>query len=106
MFCYYNFNEFKNDEKVKQGLKPSVCVFDQCKTDEELSAKIRKLHNLFISMESDTEKVLELFSKFIKDDELLEDWLSFIECMIMCAWLAVGNKPTTQQYLFVTLTPS
>ena len=58
-------------------------VFDQCKTDEELSPEIRKLNNMFISMASDTEKVLELFSQLIKDDELLEDWLYFNEYIIM-----------------------
>ena len=38
---------------------------------------------MFISMASDTEKVLELFSQLIKDDELLEDWLYFNEYIIM-----------------------
>ena len=43
-------------------------------------------------MASDTEKVLELFSKLIKDGELFEDWLYFIEYVNICAWLAVGNN--------------
>ena len=76
MSCWYEY-----DKKVKQGLEPWVGLFDQIKTEEELSAEIIKFKNSMISMVSDTEKVLEVFSEMIKEDEILEYWLTFIQCI-------------------------